>query len=113
MVLHDPMNGLAFLAYVEQVLVLTLAADDTVITDNLLAYTVASVRTGIWAAAASLCLLPPYSPDLNAIEPTLAKLKVWLRRRPARTIPAFWNTIATALTISEVFPSSWTVWRPS
>ncbi len=55
------------------------------------------MRTAIKAAEASLRLLPPYSPDLNPIELAFAKLKAWLRRRAARTIPALWNAIAAAL----------------
>ncbi len=97
MVLDGPMNGPAFLAYVEQVLVPTLAPGETVIMDNLPAHKVAGVRTAIEAAGASLRLLPPYSPDLNPIELAFAKLKAWLRRRAARTIPALWNAIAAAL----------------
>ena len=82
MMLDGPMNGPAFLAYVEQVLVPRL---------------VAGVRTAIEATGARLQLLPPYSPDLNPIELAFAKLKAWLQRRAARTIPALWNAIAAAL----------------
>ena len=97
MVLDGPMNGPAFPAYVEQVLVPTLAAGETVIMDNLPAHKVAGVRTAIEAAGARLKFLPPYSPDLNPIELAFAKLKAWLRRRAARTIPTLWNAIAAAL----------------
>jgi transposase len=97
MVLDGPMNGEAFLAYVEQVLAPTLAPGETVIMDNLPAHKVAGVRTAIEAAGAALRLLPPYSPDLNPIELAFAKLKAWLRRRAARSVPALWNAIAAAL----------------
>jgi DDE superfamily endonuclease len=70
MVLDGPMNGEAFLAYVEQ---------------------------AIEAVGASLRYLPPYSPDFNPIEMAFAKLKALLRAAAARTIPDLWQAIADAL----------------
>ena len=64
MVLDGPMNGEAFLAYVEQALVPELRPRDIVIMDNLPAHKVHGVRQAIEAAGASLRYLPPYSPDL-------------------------------------------------
>jgi transposase len=97
MVLDGPMNGPAFLAYVEQVLAPSLAPGETVVMDNLPAHKVGGVRTAIEAAGARLRLLPPYSPDFNPIELAFAKLKALLRRAAARTIPELWDAIATAL----------------
>ena len=74
-----------------------LSLGETVIMDNLPAHKVAGVRAAIESTGARLRLLPPYSPDLNPIELAFAKLKAWLRRRAARTIPALWNAIAAAL----------------
>jgi transposase len=54
MVLDGPMNGEAFLAYVEQALVPELRPRDIVITDNLPAHKVHGVRQAIEAAGASL-----------------------------------------------------------
>ena len=62
------MNGNAFLAYVEQVLVPTLKPGDVVVLDNLSAHKVPGVREAIEAAGAKLLYLPPYSPDFNPIE---------------------------------------------
>ncbi|MBB4000949.1 transposase, partial [Aureimonas pseudogalii] len=42
------------------------------------------VRTTIEAAGASLCFLPPDSPDFNPIENAFAKLKALLRARAER-----------------------------
>ena len=67
MVLDGPMNGEAFLAYVEQALVPELRPGDIVIMDNLPAHKVAGVRQAIETAGASLRYLPPYSPDFNPI----------------------------------------------
>src|SRR5215468_9606147 len=86
MVLDGPMNGEAFLAYVEQALVPELRPDDIVIMDNLPAHKVHGVRQAIEAAGASLRYLPPYSPDFNPIEMAFAKLKALLRAAAARTI---------------------------
>jgi transposase len=54
-------------------------------------------REAIEAAGARLLYLPPYSPDLNAIENAFAQIKALLRRIAARTIPALWDAIAAAL----------------
>jgi transposase len=97
MVLDGPMNGPAFLAYVEQVLVPTLRPGQIVVMDNLPAHKVAGVRAAIQAAGARLWLLPPYSPDFNPIENAFAKLKAILRKAAARTIPTLWDAIRDAL----------------
>ena len=68
MVLDGPMNGDAFLAYVEQALVPELRPGDIVIMDNLPAHKVHGVRQAIEAAGASLRYLPPYSPSFNPIK---------------------------------------------
>jgi transposase len=96
MVLDGPMNGSAFRAYVDQVLVPTLEPGDVVIMDNLPAHKVSGVREAIEAAGATRLLLPPYSPDLNPIEQAFAKLKARLRKAAARTRDALWNAIADA-----------------
>ena len=97
MVLDGPMNGVAFRAYVEQVLVPTLKPGDVVIMDNLPAHRVSGVREAIEAAGATRLFLPPYSPDFNPIEQAFAKLKALLRRAAARTVDALWNAIADAI----------------
>ena len=70
-VIDGPMNGNAFLAYVEQILSPSLKPDDIVVLDNLSAHKVAGVREAIEAAGARLLYLPPYSPDFNPIEQLL------------------------------------------
>jgi transposase len=97
LVLDGPMTGSSFLAYVEQMLAPTLARGDIVVMDNLPAHKVTGVRAAINAAGAELLYLPPYSPDFNPIEMAFAKLKALLRGAAARTIPALWQAIATAL----------------
>ncbi len=97
MVLDGAMNGPAFLAYVEQVLVPTLSPGDIVVMDNLPAHKPAGVRAAIEAAGASLRYLPPYSPDFNPIEMAFAKLKALLRKAAARTIDELWDVIGRSL----------------
>jgi transposase len=97
MILDGAMDGQAFLAYVEQVLVPELEAGDVVVMDNLPAHKVAGVRKAIEAAGAHLLYLPPYSPDFNPIENAFSKLKAILRKAAARTVDDLWDAIAQAL----------------
>ena len=97
MLLDGPMDGAAFLAYVEQVLVPQLRQGDVVIMDNLPAHKVAGVREAIEAAGACLRYLPPYSPDLNPLEMAFAKFKALLRAAAARTIDPLWQAAADTL----------------
>ena len=97
MVLDGAMNGTAFLAYIEQVLVPTLSPGDIVVMDNLPAHKSSGVRRAIEAAGALLRHLPPYSPDFNPIEQAFSKLKALLRKAAARTIPDLWTAIAEAI----------------
>ena len=66
MVLEGPMNGHAFLAYVEQVLVPTLRPGEIVVMDNLAAHKLPGVRAAIEASGARLlssALLAGLQPD--------------------------------------------------
>jgi transposase len=96
-VLDGPINGLSFLAYVEQILVPTLTAGDVVIMDNLGSHKRRAIRQAIRAVGAKLLFLPPYSPDLNPIEQVFAKLKTLLRKAGERTIEATWRRIGALL----------------
>ena len=96
-VFDGAINGVRFLAYVEQVLAPTLRAGDVVVMDNLAAHKVKGVRAAIAAAGAQLLYLPPYSPDLNPIEHAFAKLKALLRTAAARTVAGLWHTIGQLL----------------
>ncbi|WP_103225665.1 IS630 family transposase [Roseibium marinum] len=93
MVLDGAMNGLAFLAYVEQALVPTLSRGDIVVMDNLPAHKAVGVREAIESVGAELRYLPPYSPDFNPIEMAFSKLKALLRAKAERTVDALWNSV--------------------
>ena len=60
MLLDGPMHGIAFLAYVEHVLVPDLAEGDIVVMDNLASHKVAGVRE----------LMKPRAPDCCTCRPT-------------------------------------------
>jgi len=98
-VIDGPINGEAFLAYVEQILVPILKPGDLVVMDNLGSHKGKAIRKAIRTAGAKLFFLPPYSPDLNPIEQVFAKLKHLLRKAQERTVDATWQRIG-ALTQS-------------
>jgi len=93
MVLDGPMNGTAFRAYVEQVLVPTLVPGDIVVMDNLPAHKAEGIRSAIEATGCDLLFLPPYSPDFNPIEKAFSKLKAHLRAKAERTVDALWDSV--------------------
>nr|WP_242470667.1 IS630 family transposase [Thiocystis violacea] len=97
MVTAGAMTGALFLAYVKAFLAPTLAAGDIVVWDNLSAHSVAGVREAIEARGATLQPRPPYSPDLNPIEPVFAKLKAGMRAAGERTVEGLWNTLGKRL----------------
>ena len=97
MLLEGPMDGDAFLAHIEQVLVPTLTVGDTVIMDNLPAHKVTGVREAIEAVGACLAYLPPYSPDFNPIEMAFSKFKAFMRAAAARTLDDPWAAAAQAI----------------
>ena len=95
--LEGPINGEAFLLYIEKVLVPTLRHGDIVIMDNLGSHKANAVRRAIRAAGARLFYLPKYSPDLNPIEQFFAKFKHWLRKAAQRTTEAVYQAIGPIL----------------
>jgi hypothetical protein len=78
-VLDGPMDGESFLAYVDQILALTLRAGDIVIADNLAAHHVDGVRDRIEAAT---CV----TERSNGFRPESCKESRW------RDVPADWLT---------------------
>ena len=92
-IFDGPINGHSFRAWVEQQLVPTLKAGDIVILDNLGSHKSVAVRQAIKASGARLWFLPPYSPDLNPIEQTFAKIKHWMRCAQKRTVEDTWRHV--------------------
>ena len=97
MVVDGATNKEVFKAYVSDILLPTLQADDIVMMDNLSAHKNQEVRNLIESAGAQLWFLPPYSPDLNPIEKMWSKIKSILRTLKARTEESLINAIAKAL----------------
>ena len=65
--IDGPMNGNAFLAYVEQVLAPSLTPGDIIVMDNLAAHKMSGVGEAIKGLGAGL-LPAAYSPDFKPIE---------------------------------------------
>ncbi len=99
MALDGPMSGRLSLAFVEQILVLTLGPGDVVIFANLPAHKGTAVRHALDAAGARLLFLPRYAPDFNPIENAFAKIKALLRTAGARMIDDLWRVIGDRLDV--------------
>lgn len=97
MTLDGAMQGAAFLAYVEQVLIPTLRPGDIVVMDNLPAHKPPAIREALERAGAELRFLPPYSPDFNPIELAFSKIKAHLKKAAARTLADLWIAIRDAI----------------
>ena len=95
--LDGPINGKAFLIYVEKVLVPTLRQGDIVVMDNLGSHKSKAVRDAIRGVGARRIFLPAYSPDLNPIELAFSKFKNLLRDSAARTTDRLWELCGTVM----------------
>ncbi len=71
--------------------------DAVLVMDNLAAHKTPAVRAALDASGFACRYLPPYSPDLNPIEPGWAKLKGKLRQAAARTADALHKALGPAL----------------
>lgn len=96
-VIDRPINARSFRAWVENCLVPTLREGDIVVMDNLSSHKASVIRKAIRGVGAKLFYRPPYSPDLNPIEPVFAKLQALLRKANARTIEAVIQAIGQIL----------------
>ena len=93
-------SGAVFCAYLEQVLLPKLRRskpDAVLVMDNLAAHKTAQVRALLDRSGFAYRYLPPYSPDLNPIEPAWAKVKAALRRVAARSVDALHKACGPAL----------------
>jgi transposase len=71
--------------------------DAVIIMANLAAHKAAAVRELLERSGFTYRYLPPYSPDLNPIEPAWATMKARLRRAAARTAEAPHEALGPAL----------------
>lgn len=97
MLIPGPMDGDAFVVWVERALAPTLDKGDIVICDNLSVHKNAAARAAIEAQGAELRFLPAYSPDLNPIEMLFAKIKALTRSAAARCFDTICTAIGKAL----------------
>jgi transposase len=96
--LRRPDQREKFRAYVEQILVPTKPGD-LVLMDNLSSHKVVGVRQAIEAAGSEIRFLPPYSRDMDPIEPVFAKVKNTLRKMARRTVDPSGTPSASQSTI--------------
>jgi transposase len=99
-VIKGAMDGEAFAAYVQKVLVPELLPGTCVILDNLSTHHNTEARKAMREAGCWFLFLPPYSPDLNPIEQAFSKLKAHLRRIGARSFSQLFTAIGE---ICEMF----------
>jgi len=92
-VIKGAMDGEAFAAYVEQVLVPELEPGTVVILDNL-ATQECCCRQSPAPSRMLVLFLPPYSPDLNPIEMAFSKPRAHLRRIGARTFTDMFQALS-------------------
>lgn len=87
------LTGQLFLEYIRTTLVPTLRNGDIVVMDNLQCHKVSGVKEAIESAGATVCYLPPYSPDLNPIEMLWSKLKSVFRTLKLRLRDSLFSAI--------------------
>jgi len=92
-----PLDAEVFGVYLQRVLVPCLQAGDPLILDNLATHKSQGVAPLLRAKSVELRYLPPYSPDLNPIEPAFAKLKAHLRQAAARAGEQLVTAVADSL----------------
>ncbi len=93
-------SATVFHAYLDRVLLPELRRakpDAVLVMDNLPAHKAPRVRALLDRSGFAYRYLPAYSPDMNPIEPTWAKVKAELRRVAARTVDALHHALGPAL----------------
>lgn len=91
------MNTARFVDFITRRLCPRLRPDDIVVMDNLLPHKAPRVRALVEAAGAQVMFLPPYSPDMNPIEPLWGFVKNRLRRAKERTVHALTSALRRAV----------------
>jgi transposase len=84
MMLLGSMDGAAFQTWLVQRLLPKLVKGMVVFLDNVRFHTTPKVQELFAASGCDLVFLPPYSPDLNAIEEAISQVKSGLRRLKPR-----------------------------
>jgi transposase len=97
LMLEGAIDGEVLELYVERFLVPELRPGDIVLWDNVPTHKNAHVLALIEAAGARVEPLPAYSPDLDPIEECISKIKAFLRKTKAETVPALRRALKDAL----------------
>ena len=99
---------MAFLSFVQTMLVPELRPGHIVIMDNVNFHKHGQVREAIERAGSRLLFLPPYSPDLSPIELMWSKLKQYLKKKAARTMADFHKALLEAFeTLTDYDFEAW------
>ncbi|MGO8969134.1 MAG: IS630 family transposase [Myxococcaceae bacterium] len=99
MTIEGPTTADVFEAFVDHMLIPELKEGDVVVLDNVGAHKPKRIAEKIRAAGAHVLFLPPYSPDLNPIEPCWGKLKGTLKSISATTRRALDDAIAHGMSL--------------
>ena len=101
-------DSMAFLSFVQTMLVPHLRPGHIVILDNVNFHKHRQIREAIERAGARLLFLPPYSPDLSPIELMWSKLKHYLKKKAARTMADFHKALLEAFeTLTDYDFEAW------
>ena len=97
LVFSGALNAEALRAWVENVLLPELSEGDIVVWDNLRVHKDPVVADLVKQHGVILRFTPPYSPDLNPIEMTWAKLKAIVRKLRASSFDTLTHALGVAL----------------
>jgi len=97
LLLEGSIDGAAFKAFTEELLVPILQPGDIVLADNLNTHKVTGIEEAINSKGAKLQFLPSYSPEFSPIEPCWSKVKEALRKAAARTFSELEEAVKDAL----------------
>lgn len=94
---HDgAVNEERFVEFIERRLVPRLRTDDVVVMDNVRFHKSEKVKTLIESVGARILFIPPYHPELNAIEEAFSVVKGIVRRLEPRHIVALVGALGAA-----------------
>ncbi|QCO55900.1 transposase [Pseudorhodobacter turbinis] len=99
-VVKDAMDGPAFAAYVQKVLIPEIAPGTEVVLDNLATHRNKEAAAALKAHGCWFLYLPPYSPDLNPVGLAFSTLKAQLRRISARSFTSVFEALGN---ICEIY----------
>lgn len=85
-----------FVAFLREQLAPRLRPDDVVVMDNVKFHKAEEVKAIVEGVGARLLFIPPYHPELNAIEEAFSLVKRAVRRWEPRTVVALVEALASA-----------------